>query len=250
MALFNASSGRDAGSVINGGESLRDWCSMRCSKCGVDNPADKKFCGDCGAPLTNRCPKCGAENPPGKRFCGDCGTALAIFNTVPQSQASSSSTPGIQIMTAQPNASVIVEGERKTVTALFADIKGSMELMEDLDPEEARTIVDPALQLMIEAVRHYDGHVVQSTGDGIFALFGAPLAHEDHPQRALYAALRLQNAIRGYSAKLVAEGGTPLEARVGVNSGEVVVRTLWWPRAARRWRRGLVSILASWWCER
>ncbi len=129
-------------------------------------------------------------------------------------------------MTAQPNASVIVEGERKTVTALFADIKGSMELMEDLDPEEARTIVDPALQLMIEAVRHYDGHVVQSTGDGIFALFSAPLAHEDHAQRALYAALRLQNAMRGYCAKLVAEGGTPLEARVGVNTGELVVRTL------------------------
>jgi class 3 adenylate cyclase/predicted ATPase len=98
--------------------------------------------------------------------------------------------------------------------------------MEDLDPEEARALIDPALKLMIEAVRRYDGYVVQSTGDGIFALFGAPLAHEDHPERALYAALRLQDAIRGYSAKLVAEGGTPLEARVGINTGEVVVRTL------------------------
>jgi class 3 adenylate cyclase/tetratricopeptide (TPR) repeat protein len=112
------------------------------------------------------------------------------------------------------------------VTALFADIKGSMELMEDLDPEDARAIVDPALKLMIEAVRHYEGYLVQSTGDGIFALFGAPIAHEDHPQRALYAALRLQTAIHGYSAKLVADGGIPLEARVGVNTGEVVVRTL------------------------
>jgi class 3 adenylate cyclase/tetratricopeptide (TPR) repeat protein len=112
------------------------------------------------------------------------------------------------------------------VTALFADIKGSMELMEDLDPEEARAIVDPALKLMIDAVRRYDGYIVQSTGDGIFALFGAPVAHEDHPQRALYAALRLQEATRRYSAKLVADGGTPLEARVGINTGEVVVRTL------------------------
>jgi adenylate cyclase len=109
---------------------------------------------------------------------------------------------------------------------MFADIKGSMELMEDLDPEEARAIIDPALKLMIEAARRYDGYVVQSTGDGIFALFGAPVAHEGHPQRALYAALRLQAATRAYSAKLLADGGTPLEARVGINTGEVVVRTL------------------------
>jgi class 3 adenylate cyclase len=101
-----------------------------------------------------------------------------------------------------------------------------MELMEDLDPEEARMIVDPALNLMIDAVRRYDGYIVQSTGDGVFALFGAPVAHEDHPQRALYAAFRLQEATRRYSAKLVADGGTPLEARVGINTGEVVVRTL------------------------
>jgi class 3 adenylate cyclase len=83
------------------------------------------------------------------------------------------------------NASTAIDGERKTVTALFADIKGSMELMENLDPEEARAIVDPALKLMMDAVHHYGGYVAQSTGDGIFALFGAPIAHEDHPQRAL-----------------------------------------------------------------
>src|SRR5207248_3678335 len=109
----------------------------------------------------------------------------------------------------------------KTVTALFADIKGSMELIEDLDPEEARTIVDPALKLMIDAVQRYDGYIVQSTGDGIFALFGAPLAHEDHPERALYAALRLQEDMRRYSAKLREGGNLPVEARVGVNTGKV-----------------------------
>jgi class 3 adenylate cyclase/predicted ATPase len=118
------------------------------------------------------------------------------------------------------------EGERKTVTALFADIKGSMELMEDLDPEEARAIVDPALKLMIDAVRRYDGYIVQSTGDGIFALFGAPVAHEDHPQRALHAALRMQDEMRRYSAKLRQAGQLPVEARVGVNTGEVVVRSI------------------------
>jgi class 3 adenylate cyclase len=85
------------------------------------------------------------------------------------------------------------DGERKTITALFADIKGSMALMEDLDPEDARAIVDPALALMMEAVHRYEGYVAQSTGDGIFAFFGAPIAHEDHPQRALYAALRMQD---------------------------------------------------------
>jgi predicted ATPase/class 3 adenylate cyclase len=124
------------------------------------------------------------------------------------------------------NRAAGLDGERKTVTAFFADIRGSTELMENLDPEEARTLIDPALKIMMEAVHHYDGHLVQSTGDGVFALFGAPVACEDHPQRALYAALRLQEAIRKYAAKLVADGGTPLEARVGINTGEVVIRTL------------------------
>jgi class 3 adenylate cyclase len=119
-----------------------------------------------------------------------------------------------------------VDGERKTVTALFADIKGSMELMEDLDPEDARAIVDPALKLMMDAVHHYGGYVAQSTGDGIFALFGAPLAHEDHPQRALYAALRMQEDLRRYSDRTRAEGGLPIQVRVGVNTGEVVVRSI------------------------
>jgi len=98
-----------------------------------------------------------------------------------------------------------VDGERKTVTALFADIKGSMDLMEDIDPEEARAIVDPALRIMIDAVKRYDGYVVQSTGDGIFALFGAPVAHEDHPQRALYSALRMQEEVKRYADRLRAE---------------------------------------------
>jgi len=120
----------------------------------------------------------------------------------------------------------VIEGERKTVTALFADIKGSTELMEGLDPEEARAIVDPALRLMIDAVHRYDGYIVQPTGDGIFALFGAPVAHEDHPQRALYAALRMQGDLKRYSDRLRVEGKLPLQARVGVNTGEVVVRSI------------------------
>src|SRR6202040_3243696 len=108
-----------------------------------------------------------------------------------------------QIRIADDSApSEALEGERKTVTALFNDIKGSMDLMEDLDPEEARAIIDPALRLMMDAVHRYDGYIVQSTGDGIFALFGAPLAHEDHPQRALYAALRMQEQMKRYADRL------------------------------------------------
>ena len=93
----------------------------------------------------------------------------------------------MRIAAEQPSSAL--EGERKTVTVLFADIKGSMDMIEDLDPEEARAIVDPALKLMIDATQRYGGYVAQSTGDGIFALFGAPVAYEHHPQRALYAAL-------------------------------------------------------------
>ena len=120
----------------------------------------------------------------------------------------------------------LTEGERKTITALFADLKGSTALIEGLDPEEARAIIDPALQLMMDAVHQYDGYVAQALGDGIFALFGAPLAHEDHPQRALYAALRMQEAMRRYADTLRAKGYPPLLMRVGINTGEVVLRSI------------------------
>src|SRR5262245_34943311 len=118
------------------------------------------------------------------------------------------------------------DGERKTITALFADLKGSTALIEGLDPEEARAILDPALQVMMDAVHRYEGYVTQALGDGIFALFGAPLAHEDHPQRALYAALRMQEEMHRYSDTLREQGHPPLLLRVGVNTGEVVVRSI------------------------
>jgi class 3 adenylate cyclase len=125
----------------------------------------------------------------------------------------------------QPDASTI-DGERKTVTALFADIKGSTELERDLDPEEARAIVDPVLRLMMDAVHRYGGYVAQSTGDGIFALFGAPVAHEDHPQRALHAALAMQQELKQHGETLKRQGRLLVEARIGVNTGEVVMRTI------------------------
>jgi class 3 adenylate cyclase len=150
------------------------------------------------------------------------------------------------------------DGERKTITALFADIKGSMDLLQDLDPEEARQLIDPALKLMMDAVHRYEGYVAQSLGDGILALFGAPIAHEDHAQRALYAALRMQEESQRYGDRLRLERGILLQLRVGLHTGEVVVRAVrpmictrtmcllgirpaWppacnsWPRPARSW---------------
>jgi len=118
------------------------------------------------------------------------------------------------------------DGERKTITALFADLKGSTALIEGLDPEEARAIIDPARQLMMDAVHRYEGYVAQALGDGIFALFGAPIAHEDHAQRALYAALRMQDEMRRYADTLREKGHPPLLMRVGLNTGEVVVRSI------------------------
>jgi class 3 adenylate cyclase len=197
---------------------------MRCSNCRSENPAGKRFCGDCGAALENRCPKCGAQNPSGNRFCGDCGTVL-VASRADHSPPFSSGTAEIAT-SAEPTDSVGPDGERKTVTAVFADLKGSTELMHNLDPEIARAIVDPALKIMVEAVSFYDGYVVQSTGDGIFALFGAPLAHEDHPQRALYAALRMQQGLRKYARWLSSENKPRLEARFGAHSGEVVMRAV------------------------
>src|SRR6185295_7297347 len=123
-------------------------------------------------------------------------------------------------------ATSLAEDERKTITALFADLKGSTALIEGLDPEDARAIIDPALQLMMDAVHRYEGYVAQALGDGIFALFGAPIAHEDHPQRALYAALRMQEEMRRYGDQVRLKHGVPLAMRVGVNTGEVVLRSI------------------------
>ena len=205
---------------------------MRCAKCGSDNREGRKFCAECGASLAPKCSKCGAVNEPNEKFCGECGTVLtrsaepAIAESVPTPRDQPSIRVTSEPANARGEASAHLDGERKTVTALFADIKGSMDLMEDLDPEEARGIVDPALKLMIDAVRHYDGYIVQSTGDGIFALFGAPIAHEDHPQRALYVAVRIQEDIRRYGEGMRAKGQAPLQVRIGANTGEVVVRSL------------------------
>jgi class 3 adenylate cyclase len=119
-----------------------------------------------------------------------------------------------------------LEGERKQVTVLFADLKGSMELLADRDPEEARRLLDPVLEHMMEAVHRYEGTVNQVMGDGIMALFGAPLAHEEHAVRACYAALRMQESVKKYAEDGRRSHGAVVKIRVGLNSGEVVVRAI------------------------
>jgi class 3 adenylate cyclase/tetratricopeptide (TPR) repeat protein len=199
---------------------------MHCPSCGFENPEGLKFCNDCGAPLRMPCAQCGFVNQPQAKFYGACGTPLTAQTPAPPAAPPLSPlryTPGYlaeKILTAK----AALEGERKQVTVLFADLKSSMELLADRDPEEARQILDPVLEHMIEAVHRYEGTVNQVMGDGIMALFGAPLAHEDHAVRACYAALRMQETVTGYGDEIQRSHGISVQIRVGLNSGEVVVR--------------------------
>jgi len=197
---------------------------MRCPQCGHDNGAELKFCGECGTRLALLCAECGARNSPNQKFCGECGARLAT-RTPSRAPSPESYTPKHLAEKILISKSAL-EGERKQVTVLFADLKGSMELLADRDPEEARKILDPVLERMMEAVHHYEGTVNQVMGDGIMALFGAPLALEDHAVRACYAALRMHEAVKRHAEKVRRDQGVAVRIRIGVNSGEVVVRTI------------------------
>jgi class 3 adenylate cyclase len=195
---------------------------MRCPECGHENAAEMNFCGECGTRLTVPCRQCGARNAPAQKFCGECGARLGSSRQFPSPDAYTPRHLAEKILTSK----TALEGERKQVTVLFADLKGSMELLADRDPEEARKLLDPVIERMMEAVHHFEGTVNQVMGDGIMALFGAPLAHEDHAVRACYAALRMQEVVRQYSDELRRSQGAEVQIRVGINSGEVVVRSI------------------------
>jgi class 3 adenylate cyclase len=197
---------------------------MQCPRCQAENPAGMKFCGQCAAPLAAVCASCGASNPPENKFCGQCAAPLTKV-AASRFQSPDAYTPkhlAERILTSK----AALEGERKQVTVLFADLKGSMELLADRDPEEARKLLDPVLERMMEAVRQYEGTLNQVMGDGIMALFGAPLAHEDHAVRACYAAFRMQEAAKRYGDEVRHAQGVTLQIRAGLNSGEVVVRAI------------------------
>ncbi len=198
---------------------------MKCPRCQHENPAGQKFCGECGTHLAIGCSACGAANPPGQKFCGECGASLSEAPAPPEYTSPDAYTPkhlADKILTSQ-NALV---GERKQVTVLFADIKGSLELIESGDPEQAHLLLDSTIGTMMDAVHRFEGTVNKVLGDGIMALFGAPLTHEDHAVRACYAALAMQDLARHAAEQARSKFGVEPQIRVGLNSGEVVVRAI------------------------
>jgi class 3 adenylate cyclase/tetratricopeptide (TPR) repeat protein len=197
---------------------------MRCPRCHAQSRDGARFCEDCGSRLTLICPSCGAEIALGRHFCGSCGVELGA-STVHAHSSPQGYTPEHLAQKIRTSRSAL-EGERKQITVLFSDVKGSMELIADRDPEEARILLDSIMELMMDAVHRYEGTVNQVAGDGIMALFGAPLAHEDHAARACYAALTMLESIEKYAADLQPRLGADIKIRVGLNSGEVMIRTI------------------------
>ncbi len=203
---------------------------MRCPHCQTDTRPGARFCRQCGGRLDTACPQCGAALEPGSKFCDTCGARLDASAETPapappRFPSPESYTPrhlAEKILTSRS----AIEGERKQVTVLFADLKGSMEMLADRDPEDARALLDPVLHHMMEAVHRYEGTVNQVLGDGIMAIFGAPLALEEHALRACYAALTMQEVIRTHAESVRRSHRVGVQIRVGLNSGEVLVRAI------------------------
>jgi len=198
---------------------------MRCSQCHRDNRDEARFCRACGTTLYPFCTACGTKLEAGSLFCDACGASVSTPGSWPPVKGSAVHTPG-HIVEKILLSKAALEGERKQVSVLFADLKGSTEHVANLDPDHARRLLDPVLERMMEAVYRYEGTVNQVMGDGIMALFGAPLALEDHAIRACHAALRMQEIIKAHAGEVLRTEGIPLEIRVGINSGEVVVRSI------------------------
>jgi len=197
---------------------------MKCPKCQFANPEGLKFCNQCGNKLEVTCPKCGNMNAPGSKFCGECGHNLREPSETPpidfdQPQSYTPKHLADKILTTRG----AIEGERKLVTVLFADAVNYTAMSETLDPEEVHRIMDECLFILMDQVHLYEGTINQFTGDGIMALFGAPIAHEDHAQRACHTALTIQEALVGYAEKLKKNSGIDFKMRIGINSGLVIV---------------------------
>src|SRR6185437_12784616 len=198
-------------------------CPMVCSSCGASNPSESRRCRSCGVALVEPCANCGKPVPFSNRFCGSCGArcerGLPVgFGDEARSMAAPIHLPQ-HLVRRILDSRGLLEGERKKITVLFADIRGSAALIEDLDPEDAELRLRPALDAMINAVHRYEGTINRIQGDGIMALFGAPITHEDNAVRAAYAALEMQKSVR-------AECDADLAIRVGLHAGEVLVRAV------------------------
>jgi class 3 adenylate cyclase/tetratricopeptide (TPR) repeat protein len=201
---------------------------MNCPRCATDNPSGAKFCRGCGVRLESLCPACSHANPPGSRFCNECGQALTAETpapkpeTKPAAPAQAGYTPK-HLADKILKARSALEGERRQVTVLFADLAGFSALAESRDPEEVHAIVDRCFALIASEVHRFEGTINQYTGDGVMALFGAPIAHEDAPRRAAHAALGIQRALGDLGRELAERLRGPLQMRIGLNTGPVVV---------------------------
>ncbi len=208
---------------------------MHCPRCQFDNPPTMHFCVECGARLERRCPACGAEAQPTFKFCGQCGAALGtpvpVSAPAPLAQAQGYRHQEAKIPSYTPRhlaekiltARSALEGERRQVTVLFADVANFTTLAAQLDPEEVHTIIEHCFERITAEVHRFEGTINQYTGDGVMALFGAPIAHEDGPRRAVHAALGIQRAVREYGQELQAQRDLLLQMRIGINTGLVVV---------------------------
>ena len=228
---------------------------MPCPACQAENPAQNKFCGECGARLRLTCPGCGHPNEPTQKFCGECGTRLLPATTPaptpaaaqpvpapaqPVKEAAAIAPPPAAASPAFRDAAPVtytpkhlaekiltskgaLEGERKTVTVMFSDVSGFTAMSERLDPEDVHGIMDRVFEVILAAVHRCEGTINQFLGDGVMALFGAPIAHEDHAPRALSAALAIQEGLKPLAADIKREHGVDFSMRIGINTGPVVV---------------------------
>jgi len=200
---------------------------MKCPKCQFENPEGMQFCGKCAAKIESICPKCGFSNPIEFTFCGKCAQALAgpDLSTSIDFNHPQSYTPkhlADKILTTRSS----IEGERKIVTVFFADVAGYTKLSEKLDPEEVHQIMDGCFKILMDEIHRFEGTINQFTGDGVMALFGAPVAHEDHAQRACYAALSIQKIIESYGKKVKDDCDIDFKMRIGLNTGPVIVGSI------------------------
>ena len=200
---------------------------MICTKCLFENPEEMQFCGKCGKKLTGICPKCNFQNPSDFLFCGKCGFALkeTAESAVIDYSEPKSYTPKYLADKILTNRSVL-EGERKLVTVFFADVTNYTAMSERLDPEEVHQIMDGCFNILMDEIHKYEGTINQFTGDGVMAIFGAPVAHENHAVRACHAALSIQKAIYEYGEKVRKGCGVEFKMRIGLNSGPVIVGSI------------------------
>jgi class 3 adenylate cyclase len=217
--------------------------TVTCPVCSREQPAGAVVCAACGVALSRPCPRCGRANAPDSNFCSNCGAAVQVETAAPAAtppgDASLASTPEPFAHNLQPRAYTpnhlaerilnlrsAIEGERKQVTVFFVDVKESLHLAGRVGPEDWHRILDRFFAILADGIHRFDGTINQFTGDGVMALFGAPLAHEDHAQRACHAALQLREQVRLYAQELKRARGLTFAVRMGLNSGEVIVGTI------------------------